>query len=65
MPLVDQELLILSEKMSSPKVLMGFILLDAGYILPKNSLVSNQGSPNQAKFSPYTGVDLRNKFTGQ
>ena len=28
MPLVDQELLILSEKMSSPKVLMGFILLD-------------------------------------
>jgi hypothetical protein len=28
MPLVEQELLILPEKMSSPKVLMGFILLD-------------------------------------
>jgi hypothetical protein len=26
--LVEQELLILPEKMSSPKVLMGFILLD-------------------------------------
>jgi hypothetical protein len=28
MPLVEQELLILPEKMSTPKVLMGFILLD-------------------------------------
>jgi hypothetical protein len=28
MPLVEQELLNLPEKMSSPKVLMGFILLD-------------------------------------
>ena len=28
MPLVEQELLILPEKMSSLKVLMGFILLD-------------------------------------
>jgi hypothetical protein len=28
MPLVEQDLLILPEKMSSPKVLMGFILLD-------------------------------------
>ena len=28
MPLVEQELLILPEKMSSHKVLMGFILLD-------------------------------------
>ena len=28
MPLAEQELLILPEKMSSPKVLMGFILLD-------------------------------------
>jgi hypothetical protein len=27
-PLVEQELLILPEKMSSPKVLMEFILLD-------------------------------------
>jgi hypothetical protein len=30
MPLVEQELLILPEKMSSPKVLMGFILLALG-----------------------------------
>jgi hypothetical protein len=28
MPLVEQELLILPEKMNSPKVLMGFIMLD-------------------------------------
>jgi hypothetical protein len=28
MPLVEQELLILLEKMSSRKVLMGFIMLD-------------------------------------
>jgi gluconate kinase len=28
MPLAEQELLILPEKMSSPKVLMGFILLN-------------------------------------
>jgi hypothetical protein len=32
MPLVEQELLILPEKMSSSKVLMGFILLDLNFL---------------------------------
>jgi hypothetical protein len=58
MPLVEQELLILPEKMSSSKVLMGFILLDLNFLFLG-------GGGDKSPLSWYFSGQLFKNFTGQ